>query len=108
MKARIGGFENRVGGGASEEQISRAFTIMLSDPKVKKVLINIFGGILRCDVAARGIVAGAREKGIDLTLVVRMRGTNAEEGRRILAESGLRVVIADNLQEAAQKVVQAV
>ena len=97
-----------VGGGASEEQISRAFTIMLSDPKVKKVLINIFGGILRCDVAARGIVAGAREKGIDLPLVVRMRGTNAEEGRRILAESGLRVVIADNLQEAAQKVVQAV
>ena len=97
-----------VGGGASEEQISRAFTIMLSDPKVKKVLINIFGGILRCDVAARGIVAGAREKAIDLPLVVRMRGTNAEEGRRILAESGLRVVIADNLQEAAQKVVQAV
>ena len=97
-----------VGGGASEEQISRAFTIMLADPKVKKVLINIFGGILRCDVAARGIVAGAREKGIDLPLVVRMRGTNAEEGRRILAESGLRVVIADNLQEAAQKVVQAV
>ncbi len=97
-----------VGGGASEEQISRAFTIMLADPKVKKVLINIFGGILRCDVAARGIVAGAREKGIDLPLVVRMRGTNAEEGRRILAESGLRVVIADNLQDAAQKVVQAV
>ena len=97
-----------VGGGASEEQISRAFTIMLSDPKVKKVLINIFGGILRCDVAARGIVAGAREKGVDLPLVVRMRGTNAEEGRRILAESGLRVVIADNLQEAAQNVVQAV
>ena len=96
-----------VGGGASEEQISRAFTIMLSDPKVKKVLINIFGGILRCDVAARGIVAGAREKGVDLPLVVRMRGTNAEEGRRILAESGLRVVIADNLQDAAQKVVQA-
>ena len=96
-----------VGGGASEEQISRAFTIMLADPKVKKVLINIFGGILRCDVAARGIVAGAREKGIDLPLVVRMRGTNAEEGRRILAESGLRVVIADNLQDAAQKVVQA-
>ena len=97
-----------VGGGASEEQISRAFTIMLADPKVKKVLINIFGGILRCDVAARGIVAGAREKGADLPLVVRMRGTNAEEGRRILAESGLRVVIADNLQDAAQKVVQAV
>ncbi len=96
-----------VGGGASEEQITKAFTILLSDPKVKKVLVNMFGGILRCDVAARGIIGAVREKGIDVPLVVRMRGTNAEEGQRLLADSGLRVIIADDLQEAAQKAVQA-
>ena len=96
-----------VGGGASEEQIRGAFTIMLSDPKVKRVLVNVFGGILRCDVAARGIIGAVKERGINIPLVVRMRGTNAEEGQALLAESGLKVVIASDLQEAAQKVVQA-
>ena len=70
-----------VGGGASEEQIRSAFTIMLSDPKVKRVLVNVFGGILRCDVAARGIIGALSERGINIPLVVRMRGTNAEEGQ---------------------------
>ena len=96
-----------VGGGASEEQVANAFKILLSDPKVKRVLVNVFGGILRCDVAARGIVSAAREKGINVPLVVRMRGTNAEEGQRIVADSGLKVIIANNLREAAEKVVQA-
>ena len=96
-----------VGGGASEEQIRNAFNILLSDPKVKRVLVNVFGGILRCDVAARGIIGAVKEKGIDIPLVVRMRGTNAEEGQALLAESGLKVIIASDLQEAAQKVVQA-
>jgi len=94
-----------VGGGASEEQVAKAFNILLSDPKVKRVLVNVFGGILRCDVASRGIIASVKEKGINVPLVVRMRGTNAEEGKKILADSGLRVVIADNLEEAARKVV---
>ena len=68
--------------------------------------MNIFGGILRCDVAAKGIIAAVKEKGIDIPLVVRMRGTNAEEGRQIFADSGLKVIIANDLQEAAEKVVQ--
>ena len=96
-----------VGGGASEEQVARAFNILLADPKVKKVLINVFGGILRCDMLARGIIRAASENKIDLPVVVRMRGTNAEEGQRLLAESGLQVIIANNLREAAEKVVAA-
>lgn len=96
-----------VGGGASEEQVRKAFKILLSDPKVKRVLVNIFGGILRCDVAAKGIINAVKEKGINVPLVVRMRGTNADEARKILAESGLRVTFANNLQEAAQAVVKA-
>jgi succinyl-CoA synthetase beta subunit len=96
-----------VGGGASEEQVAKAFKILLSDPKVKKVLVNVFGGILRCDVAAKGIVGAVKEKGMNVPLVVRMLGTNAEEGKKILAESGLRVIIANDLEEAARKVVAA-
>ncbi len=96
-----------VGGGASEEQVASAFRILLGDPKVKRVLVNIFGGILRCDIAANGIVSAVKEKGIDVPLVIRMRGTNAEEGKRILAESGLSVTVADDLQEAARKAVEA-
>ena len=96
-----------VGGGASEEQIKAAFNIILADPKVKRVLVNVFGGILRCDVAAKGIIGAVKEQGLNIPLVVRMRGTNAEEGQALLAESGLKVVIASNLQEAAQKVVEA-
>ena len=86
--------------------ILKAFKILLADRKVRRVLVNIFGGILRCDVAAKGIIAAVKEKGIDIPLVIRMRGTNAEEGRRILADSGLKVIIANDLQEAAEKVVQ--
>jgi len=96
-----------VGGGASEEQVKQAFNILLADPKVKKVLVNVFGGILRCDVAARGIIGAVKEKGMDIPLVVRMRGTNAEEGQALLTGSGLKVEIAKDLQEAAQKVVKA-
>ena len=96
-----------VGGGANEEKISQAFKLLVSDPKVKRVLVNIFGGILRCDVAARGIVAGAREVEIDIPVVVRMRGTNVEEGRKILEESGLDISFASDLKGAAEKVVAA-
>ena len=96
-----------VGGGATEEQVTSAFTIMLSDPKVKKVLVNIFGGILRCDVAARGIINAVNAKGINVPLVVRMRGTNAEEAKAILQASGLKITILDSLQDAAAAAVKA-
>ena len=90
-----------VGGGADEDKVERAFGIILEDPGVKRVLINVFGGILRCDVLARGVVASCRKRGANPTLVVRMLGTNAEDGRKILRESGLDVVFADTLKEAA-------
>ena len=90
-----------VGGGADEDKVERAFGIILEDPGVKRVLINVFGGILRCDVLARGVVASCRKRGANPTLVVRMLGTNAEDGRQILRESGLNVVFADTLKEAA-------
>ncbi len=92
-----------VGGGADEDKVERAFGIILEDPGVKRVLINVFGGILRCDVLARGVVASCRKRGANPTLVVRMLGTNAEDGRQILRESGLNVVFADTLKEAAAK-----
>ena len=96
-----------VGGGASEEMVSKAFLILLSDPKVKAALINVFGGILRCDIVARGIIEAAKQIEIKVPLVVRMRGTNVEEAMRLLAESGLPVILAQNLKEAAEKVVAA-
>ena len=92
-----------VGGGADEDKVERAFGIILEDPGVKRVLINVFGGILRCDVLARGVVASCRKRGANPTLVVRMLGTNAEDGRQILRESGLNAVFADTLKEAAAK-----
>ena len=92
-----------VGGGANEEKVARAFGIMLSDPQVKRILVNVFGGILRCDIAARGIVMACKERGADVPLLVRMRGTNVEEGKSILAESGLNVTFADSLAEVAGK-----
>ncbi len=95
-----------VGGGASAEQIQNAFRILLSDPHVKAVLINIFGGILRCDRLATGVVAAARELNIRVPVVVRMEGTNVEEGRRILTESGLNFTVAENMRDAAEKVVR--
>jgi len=93
-----------VGGGASDEKVASAVGIILSDPKVTRVLVNIFGGILRCDVAARGIVQAYRDKGTTIPMVVRLLGTNMEEGCAILQESGLPVTFADTLAEAAQAI----
>ena len=95
-----------VGGGATDEKVANAVSIILSDPKVTRVLVNIFGGILRCDVAARGVVQAYRQMGSDLPLVVRLLGTNAEEGRSILQESGLQVTFANTLSEAAHAIRQ--
>ncbi|MEO0620274.1 MAG: ADP-forming succinate--CoA ligase subunit beta [Pseudomonadota bacterium] len=94
-----------VGGGANKEQVMNAFKIILSDPNVKGILVNIFGGIMRCDIIAEGIVAAAKEMAIDVPLVVRLEGTNVELGKKIMAESGLAIVSADNLNDAAEKVV---
>jgi succinyl-CoA synthetase beta subunit len=97
-----------VGGGANKERVTAAFKLLLSDPKVEGVLINIFGGIMRCDVIAEGIVAAAREVNIGVPLVVRLEGTNVELGKQILADSGLAITAASDLADAAQKVVAAV
>ena len=94
-----------VGGGASKEQVMNAFKILLSDPKVEGILVNIFGGIMRCDIIAEGIVAAAREMSIESPLVVRLEGTNVELGKKILSESGLAIIPADNLADAAEKIV---
>ena len=97
-----------VGGGASAEMVENGFRIILSDENVKGILINIFGGILRCDVLAEGVVQAAQKTGINVPVVVRMEGTNVEEGRRILAESGLNLITAVDLKDAAQKVAELV
>jgi succinyl-CoA synthetase beta subunit len=95
-----------VGGGASAEQIKNAFRILLSDECVRAVLINIFGGILRCDVLATGVVAAARDLNVKVPIVVRMEGTNVETGRQILRESGFDFTVADGMKDAAEKVVR--
>lgn len=97
-----------VGGGATKEKVSAAFKIITSDPKVKGILVNIFGGIMRCDVIAEGVVAAVKEVGLKVPLVVRLEGTNVELGKKIIKESGLNVVSADDLDDAAQKIVNAV
>jgi succinyl-CoA synthetase beta subunit len=97
-----------VGGGASAEMVENGFRIILSDKNVKAILINIFGGILRCDVLANGVVEAAKKTGIKVPVVVRMEGTNAEEGRKILAESGLNLITAADLKAAAQKIAEVV
>ena len=97
-----------VGGGASQEQVAAAFKIILSDPKVKGILINIFGGIMDCNVIAQGVVAAVKEVGLQLPLVVRLEGNNVAAGKRTLAESGLNVISGDNLADAAEKVVRAI
>ena len=97
-----------VGGGASAEMVENGFRIILSDKNVKGILINIFGGILRCDVLAEGVVTAAKKTGIEVPVVVRMEGTNVEEGRRILKESGLNLITAKDLKDAAEKVAQIV
>ena len=94
-----------VGGGASKEQIKSAFGILLADPSVKAVLINIFGGILRCDMLAAGVVDATRELNVKAPIVIRMEGTNVEEGRRILKDSGLNFTVAEDMKDAAEKVV---
>ena len=94
-----------VGGGASKEKVTEAFKIILSDPNVKGILVNIFGGIMRCDIIAEGIIAAAREMALKVPLVVRLEGTNVELGKKILRESGLAVIPADDLADAAQKIV---
>jgi succinyl-CoA synthetase beta subunit len=94
-----------VGGGANAEQVKNAFRILLSDPGVKAVLINIFGGILRCDTLATGVVAAARDLGIKVPIVIRMEGTNVELGRKVLQESGFNFTVADGMKDAAEKVV---
>jgi succinyl-CoA synthetase beta subunit len=97
-----------VGGGATKERVTTAFKLILSDPHVEGILVNIFGGIMRCDVIAEGIVAAAREVALHVPLVVRLEGTNVRLGKKILSESGLPILSADNLADAAEKVVKAV
>jgi succinyl-CoA synthetase beta subunit len=94
-----------VGGGASQERVEAAFRILLADPSVRAVLINIFGGIVRCDMVARGVVGAAQNLGISVPVVVRLEGTNVEEGQRVLRESGLNFTVADGMKDAAEKVV---
>jgi succinyl-CoA synthetase beta subunit len=97
-----------VGGGATTEKVTEAFKIMLKNPKVKGILVNIFGGIMRCDTIAAGVVAAAKEVNLSVPLVVRMKGTNEDLGKKILAESGLPIIAADTMAEAATKIVAAV
>ena len=96
-----------VGGGADKDRVIKAFKIILSDPSVKAILVNIFGGIMRCDIIAEGVVAAAKEVGLSVPLVVRLEGTNVEQGKEIMANSGIDIVSADNLGDAAEKVVKA-
>jgi succinyl-CoA synthetase beta subunit len=95
-----------VGGGANAEQIRNAFKILMSDKNVKAVLINIFGGILRCDILAQGVIAAVKELGVPVPIVIRMEGTNVEEGKRLLRESGMKLTTADSMDEAAKRVVE--
>jgi succinyl-CoA synthetase beta subunit len=97
-----------VGGGASQEKVTAAFKIITTDPKVKAILVNIFGGIMKCDIIANGVIAAAKELHLKVPLVVRLEGTNVDLGKKILTESGLAIIAADNLADAAEKVVRAV
>jgi succinyl-CoA synthetase beta subunit len=95
-----------VGGGATKERVAKAFSIILQDPNVKAILVNIFGGIMKCDIIAEGVVAAAKELAIKVPLIVRLEGTNVELGKDILNKSGLAIISADNLEDAAQKAVK--
>jgi succinyl-CoA synthetase beta subunit len=97
-----------VGGGATKEKVTEAFKIITSDPQVKGILVNIFGGIMRCDVIAEGVVSAVKEVGLQVPLVVRLEGTNVEEGKAIITDSGLNVIAANNLKDGAEKIVAAV
>ncbi|WP_412058783.1 ADP-forming succinate--CoA ligase subunit beta [Bartonella sp. DGB2] len=97
-----------VGGGASKEKVTNAFKIITADPNVKGILVNIFGGIMRCDIIAEGVIAAVKEVGLKVPLVVRLEGTNVEKGKQLIDESGLNLIAADDLDDAAQKIVAAV
>lgn len=97
-----------MGGGATTEKVAAAFKIITGDPRVKGILVNIFGGIMRCDVIAEGVVTAVKEVGLQVPLVVRLEGTKVEEGKKIINESDVDVVAADDLDDAAQKIVKAV
>ena len=97
-----------VGGGATIERVTEAFKIILSDEKVEGILVNIFGGIMKCDVIATGVIEAARQVGLKVPLVVRLEGTNVQKGKKMLAESGLNIVAADGMADAAEKIVKAV
>jgi succinyl-CoA synthetase beta subunit len=96
-----------VGGGANKEKVTAAFKLIMTDPNVEGILVNIFGGIMRCDVIAEGVIAATREMGLTIPLVVRLAGTNVEKGKELLAKSGLNIIPADNLADAAEKIVNA-
>ena len=95
-----------VGGGASEEQVKKAFEILDSDDQVKSILVNIFGGIMRCDVIAAGIVAAVKDLGLKKPVIIRLQGTNVEPARKIIADSGIKMIVADDLEDAAEKAVK--
>jgi succinyl-CoA synthetase beta subunit len=97
-----------VGGGADKAKVTAAFKIITADPNVKGILVNIFGGIMKCDIIAEGVVAAVKEAGLKVPLVVRLEGTNVDAGKKIIRESGLNVLPADDLDDAAQKIVKAV
>ena len=97
-----------VGGGASKEKVTAAFKIILSDKNVKGILINIFGGIMKCDVIADGVITAAKETKLSVPLVVRLAGTNFEQGKKILSKSGLKIIPAEDLSDAAKKIVDAI
>jgi succinyl-CoA synthetase beta subunit len=97
-----------VGGGATTEKVTAAFKIITSDPNVKGILVNIFGGIMRCDIIAQGVLSAVKEVGLSVPLVVRLEGTRVEEGKKLIDESDLNVIPADDLNDAAQKIVAAV
>ncbi|EQD71630.1 succinyl-CoA synthetase subunit beta, partial [mine drainage metagenome] len=97
-----------VGGGATKERVTEAFKLILSSDKVKAILVNIFGGIVRCDLIAEGIIAAVKEVGLKIPVVVRLQGTNVEKGRELLAHSGLKITSADDLNDAARKAVAAI
>jgi succinyl-CoA synthetase beta subunit len=94
-----------VGGGATKERVAKAFSIILQDTNVKAILVNIFGGIMKCDIIAEGIVAAAKELSIKVPLIVRLEGTNVDLGKDILSKSNLAIISADNLEDAAQKAI---
>jgi len=97
-----------VGGGANKEKVTAAFKLILKDPNVKGILVNIFGGIMKCDIIAEGVIAATKELGLKVPLVVRLQGTNVELGKKLLSESGLNITPADDLASAAKAIVSAV